>query len=79
MTSLLMSEPLFEKKPNLIIIHTRTNDIQNNLSTSIIQKIRKKSSSKECDTDDNLKIAFSSIIHPNGHDFEDKINVKVRI
>ena len=41
------------KKPNLIIIHTATNDIQNNVNT--LQKIRKIISSiKEHDTDDDI-------------------------
>ena len=54
--------PTVRKKANLIIIHSGTNDIQNNVNT--LQKIRKVISSiKECDTDDNIKIAFSSIIH----------------
>ena len=61
------------KKPNLIIIHIETNDIQNNVNT--LQKIRKVISSiKEYDIDDNIKIALSSIIHRSDHDFEDKIN-----
>ena len=54
--------PTVRKKPNLIIIHTGTNDIQNNVNT--LQKIRKVISSiKEYDTDDNIRIALSSIIH----------------
>ena len=54
--------PSVRKKPNLIIIHTGTNDIQSNMNT--LQKIRKVISSiKEYDTDDNIKIALSSIIH----------------
>ena len=61
MTSLIMSDPLFEKKPNLIIIHSGTNDIQNSVNT--LQKIRKVISSiKEHDTNDNIQIALSSII-----------------
>ena len=61
------------KTPNLIIIHTGTKDIQSNVNT--LKKIRKVISSiKEYDTDDNIKIALSSIIHRNDHDFEDKIN-----
>ena len=61
------------KKPNLIIVHAGTNDIQNNVN--ILQKIRKVISSiKEYDTIDNIKIALSSIIHRSDHDFEDKIN-----
>ena len=69
-----MSDPLFEKNLIcLIVIHSGTNDIQNNVNT--LQKIRKVISSiKEYDTDDNIKIALSSIIHRSDHDFEDKIN-----
>ena len=73
MTLLIMSDPLFVKKPNLIIIHSGTNDVENNINT--LQKIRKVISSiKEYDSDDNIKIALSSIIHRSDHDFEDKIN-----
>ena len=65
--------PAVRKKPNLIISHTGTNDIHSNVNT--LQKIRKVISSiKEYDTDDNIKIALSSIIHQSDHDFEDKIN-----
>ena len=65
--------PTVRKKPNLIIIHSETNDIQSNVNT--LQKIRKVISSvKECDTDDNIKIVLSSIIHWSDHDCEDKIN-----
>ena len=65
--------PTVRKKPNLIIVHSGTNDIQNNVNT--LQRIRKVISSiKEYDTDDNIKIALSSIIHRSDHDFEDKIN-----
>ena len=57
----------------MIIIHSGTNDIQNNVNT--LQKIRKVISSiKEYDTDDNIKIALSSIAHGSDHDFEDKMN-----
>ena len=55
-------QPTVRKKLNLIIIHTGTNDIQNNMNT--FQKIRKVISSiKEYNTDDNIKIALSSITH----------------
>ena len=54
MTSLIMSDPLYEKKPNLIITQSGTNDIQSNLN--ILQNIRKVISSiKEYDTDGNIK------------------------
>ena len=63
----------FRKNPNLIIIHTGTNDIQNNVNT--LQKISKIISSvKEYDTDDNIKVALSSINHQSEHDFQDYVN-----
>ena len=65
--------PTVRKKPNLIVIHCGTNDIQKNVNT--LQKIRKVISSiKDCDTENNIKIASSSIIYRSDHDFEDKIN-----
>ena len=67
--------PTIRKKPNLIIIHTGTNDIQNNVNT--LQKIRNVVSSiNEYSTDNNMKIALSSIIH--GSDHEDEINETTR-
>ena len=60
-------------KSNFIFIHNGTNGIQNNVNT--LQKIMKViSSTKEFDTDDNIKIALPSITHRSGHDFGDKIN-----
>ena len=54
--------PTVRKKPNLIIIHSGTNDIESNVNT--LQKIRKVISSiKEYDTNDNIKTELSSIIH----------------
>ena len=65
-------QPTVRKKPNLIIIHSGTNDIQKNVNT--IQKTRKViSSMKEFDTNDNIKIALSCIIHRSDHDFENKL------
>ena len=65
--------PTVRKKPNLVIIHTETNDIQNNVNT--VQKRRKVISSiKECNTGDNINIALSNIIHRSDHDFGDKIS-----
>ena len=65
--------PTVRKKPNLIIIHSGTNDVQSNVNT--LQKIRKVISSiKEYNNDDNIKISFSSITHRSDHDFDDKVN-----
>ena len=64
---------IVRKISNLIIIHTGTNDIQNNVNT--LRKIRKVISSiTEYDNDDNIKILFSSIIYRSDHDFDDKVN-----
>ena len=60
------NKPVEVRSENLIIIHTGTNDIQNNVNT--LQKIRKAIFSiKEYDNDDNIKISFFSIIHRSDH------------
>ena len=57
----------------MIVIHTETNDIQNNVNNLLL--VRKVISSIiEYDTNDNIKIALSSIIHRSDHDFEENIN-----
>ena len=54
-----------DSKLILIIIPTGTN-------VNTLQKIRKVISSiKEYDTDDNIKVALSNVIHRIDHDFED--------
>ena len=64
---------MLQKKYNFIILHARTNDIQNNINN--LQKVRKVISNiKKYGTDDNTEIPLSSIIHRNDHDFEDTIN-----
>ena len=74
MTSLIMFDALFEKKPILIIIHSGANDIKSTVNT--LQKLRTVISSiKEHDTNGNKKIVLSSIIHRSDHDFEDKITL----
>ena len=53
-------QPTVRKKPNLVIIHIGTNDIQN---ANIFQKIRKVIATIiEYDTNDNIEIALCSII-----------------
>ena len=61
------------RSENLIIIHTGTNYIQNNVNT--LQKTRKAISSiKEYDNDDNIKVSFFSIIHRSDHEFDGKVS-----
>ena len=60
------------KKPDMIIIHTGTNDIQNKVNT--LQKVRKVITTiKETDVHNEIQITFSSVIHCNDQDFEEKI------
>ena len=56
-----------------MVIHTDTNDLQNNCN---IEKKAKKlvSAVKEVDKDNSIKIAFSRIINREDEDFKDKIN-----
>ena len=63
--------PTARKKPDMIIIHTSTNDIQNKVNT--LQKVRKVITSiKEIDVNNEIQIAFSNVIHSNDEDFEEK-------
>ena len=60
--------PTAGKKPDMIIIHAGTNDIQNKVNT--LQKDRKVITIiKEID----IQIAFSSVIHRDDQDFEEEI------
>ena len=60
------------KKPDMIIIHTGTNDIQNKVNT--LQKVRKVITTiKEVDVKNEIQIAFSSVIHRDDEGFEEKI------
>ena len=64
--------PTARKKPDMIIIHTGTNDIQNKVNT--LQKVRKVITTiKEIDVNNEIQIAFSSVIHHDDQDFEKEI------
>ena len=61
--------PSARKKPDIIIIHTGTNDTQNKVKT--LQKVRKVITAiKEIDVNNEIQVAFSSVIHRNDQDFE---------
>ena len=61
------------KNPDIVVIHTGTNDSQNNCN--IVKKAKKLVSVvKEFDKDSSVKIALSSIINSEDEDFKDKIN-----
>ena len=56
----------------MIIIHTSTNDIQNKVNT--LQKVRKVITTiKEIDVNNEIQIAFTSVIHRDDQDFEEEI------
>ena len=64
--------PTARKKPDMIIIHTGTNDIQKKVNT--FQKVRKVITTiKEIDVNNEIQITFSSVIH---HDDQDEEEVK---
>ena len=66
-------KPAIRKNPDVVVIHTGTNDLQNNFN--IVKKAKKLVSAvKEADKDNSIKIAFSSIINREDEDFKDKIN-----
>ena len=55
----------------MIIIYTGTNDIQNKVN--ILQKVRKViTTNKEIDINNEIQIAFSSVIHRDDQDFEEE-------
>ena len=60
------------KKPDMIIIHVRTNNVQNKVYT--LQKVRKvNTTTKEIDVNNEVQIAFSGVIHRDDQDFEEEI------
>ena len=64
--------PTPRKKPEMIIFHTGTNNIQNKVNT--FQKVRNViTSTKENDVNNEVKIAFSCVIHLDDQDFEEEI------
>ena len=67
-------KPAIRKNPDIVVIHTDTNDLQNNCN--IVKKAKKLVSAvKEVDKDNSIKITFSSIINREDEDFKDRINV----
>ena len=66
-------KPAIRKNPDIVVIHTGANDLQNNCN--IVKKAKKLVSAvKEVDKDNSRKIAFSSIINREDEDFEDNVN-----
>ena len=64
--------PTARKKPDMMIIHTGTIDIQNKVST--LQKVRKVITTiKEIDVNNEIQIAFSNVNHRDDQDFEEEI------
>ena len=64
--------PTVRKRPDMIIIHTGTNDIQNKVNT--FQKVRKVITTiKEIDVNNEIQIAFSIVIHLDDQDFGEEI------
>ena len=69
-------KPAIPKNPGIVVIHTGTNDLQNNCN--IVKKAKKLVSAvKEVDKDNSIKIAFSSIINREDEDFKDKIHMSI--
>ena len=53
--------PTARKKPDMIIIHTGTNDIQNKVNT--LQKVRKVITTiKEIDVNNEIQVSFTAMI-----------------
>ena len=66
-------KPAIRKDSVIVVIHTGTNDLQNNCN--IMKKAKKLASAvKEVDKDNSVKIAFYSMINHEDEDFKDKIS-----
>ena len=64
--------PTARKKPDTIIRNTGTNDIQNKVKT--FQKVRKAITTiKEIDVNNEVKIAFSGVIHRDDQAFQEEM------
>ena len=65
--------PTARKKSKMMVIHSGTNGITNNVNT--LQKIRKVINAiKENDGNDETEIVLSSVFHRDDQDVEDEIN-----
>ena len=65
-------KPIVCKKPKMLIIHTRTNDLPDNMNT--IMKLKKVVQSiHEIDVNQEIKVAFSCIINREDNKFAEKI------
>ena len=66
-------KPAIRKNPDIVAIHTGTNDLQNNCN--IVKKAKQLVCVvKEVDKNNSIEIAFSSIINREGEDSKDEIN-----
>ena len=73
-------KPAMRKKPKALVIHTGTNDIQQEINTmKMVKKLVKVI--KEIDSEKETEIKFSGLIQREDHDFRDQIeeiNVKLK-
>ena len=64
--------PAMRKKPKALVIHTRTNDIQQEINTmKMVKKLVKVI--KEIDSEKETEIICSGLIQREDHDFRDQI------
>ena len=67
--------PIARQKPDMIITHTGTNDIQNKVN--MLQKVRKViTTMKEIDVNNEVQIALSGVIHRDDEDFGEELKNK---
>ena len=65
-------KPIIRRKPDIILVHTSTNDLTNSVNTmSKVRKIVK--AVEEMDGNNEIKLGLSNIIVRNGRDLEKKI------
>ena len=64
-------KPAMRKKPEAVVIHTGTNDIQQEINTMTVKKLVKVI--KEIDSEKETEIVFSGLIQREDHEFRDQI------
>ena len=64
-------KPVIRRKPDIILVHTDTNDLTNSVNT--MSKVRKIVKAVEMDGNNEIKLGFSSIIVRKDRDLEKEI------
>ena len=64
-------KPIVRRKPDVLVIHTGTNDLTNGVNT--MKEVRLVKCVKELDKEEEVKIGFSSVINRSDRNLEKEI------